>query len=354
VVLSGCSAIVIGTLIFCARTQVSYWQNSELLWTHTLACTSGNFIAQNDLGNALLQEGDADGAMIHFQTAVQINPDYVEALNNVGSVLAQQGKLDEAIIYFQKVLQINPDSAGVQINLGKALLIKGRADEAMVHFQAALQSKPDSVEAHISLGNILLQQGRTDEAIAHYEKVLQINPDSAPVHFNLGNALLRKGRMEEAIGHFQAALQLKPNSAEAHISLGNVLLQMDRTDEAMVHYQKALDIKPDSPMVLNNLAWLLATSPDAHIRDGVLAVKYAERACELTHYGAAPLVGTLAAAYAEAGRYDDAVAAAQKACALATAEGKQGLLETTRNLLQLYLVHQPYHEADGRSVPAGP
>jgi tetratricopeptide (TPR) repeat protein len=106
--------------------------------------------------------------------------------------------------------------------------------------------------------------------------------------------------------------------------------------------------------VLNNLAWLLATSPDAHIRDGVQAVKYAEHACELTHHGVTILVGTLAAAYAEAGRYDDAMAAAEKACALATASGERDLLEKNRKLLALYQAHQPYHEAAGKIVPAAP
>jgi Tfp pilus assembly protein PilF len=122
----------------------------------------------------------------------------------------------------------------------------------------------------------------------------------------------------------------------------------------MVHYQKALQIKPDSPDILNNLAWLLATCPDAHIRDGVQAVKYAGRACELTHYGMAPLVDTLAAAYAEAGRYDEAMAAAQKACALATAAGEPELLEKNQKLLALYRTHQPYHETAGKFVPAAP
>ena len=160
--------------------------------------------------------------------------------------------------------------------------------------------------------------------------------------------------MDEAIVHYQKALQIKPDYAEAHNNLGNALLQKGRVDEAITHYQKALQIKPDSPEVLNNLAWLLATCPDAHIRDGVQAVKYAERACELTHYGVTLLVGTLAAAYAEAGRFDDAIAAAQKACALATAAGEQDLLKKNQELLALYRAHQPYHEAAGKFVPAAP
>ncbi len=110
------------------------------------------------------------------------------------------------------------------------------------------------------------------------------------------------------------------------------------------HYLEALRLKPDAPEVLNNLAWLLATCPDASVRDGTQAVKYAERACELTHYSVTPIVGTLAAAYAEAGRFDEAMATAQKACALAAAAGDQGLLKKNEELLERYRKHQPYHE----------
>ena len=146
----------------------------------------------------------------------------------------------------------------------------------------------------------------------------------------------------------------KPDDAEARFNLGNALLQKGQMDEAIAQYQQALQIKPDYTEVLNNLAWLLATCPDAHIRDGVQAVKYAGHACELTHYGMTTLVGTLAAACAEAGRYDEAIAAAQKACALATAAGEEELLGKNRELLVLYRAHQPYHEAAGTVVPAAP
>ncbi len=320
VVLGGLATVILAALIFCARAQTSYWRNSELLWTHTLACTSGNFVGHNNLGYALFQQGKVDEAMIHYQKALEIKPDYAEAHSNLGNVLFQKGSVDEAIAHCQKALEI----------------------------------KPDFAEAHNNLANALFQKGRVDEAIAHYQTVLQIKPDYAETYNNLGNVLLQKGRVDEAVAQYQQALQIDPNCAEAHINLGNVLLQKGRVDEAITHFQKVLQIKPDSVAVLNNLAWLLATCPDAHARDGVQAVKYAGRACELTHYGATPLVGTLAAAYAEAGRYDDAVATAQKACALAAAAGEQDLLERNRKLLALYRAHQPYHEAAGKFVPAAP
>jgi Tfp pilus assembly protein PilF len=114
-------------------------------------------------------------------------------------------------------------------------------------------------------------------------------------------------------------------------------------DEAITHYQRALQIKPDSPDVLNNLAWLLATCPEAHVRDGLQAVKYASRACELTHYGMPPLVSTLAAAYAEAGRFDDAVEIAQRALKLAEAQSNPALADAIRSQIKLYQAGVPFH-----------
>jgi tetratricopeptide (TPR) repeat protein len=162
--------------------------------------------------------------------------------------------------------------------------------------------------------------------------------------YNLGTALLQKGDVDEAIAQYQQALQIKPDFAEAHSNLGNALFQKGKVDEAIAHCQRALQIKPDYPDVLNNLAWLLATGPDAHIRDGVQAVRYAGRACELTHYQKTIYIGTLAAAYAEAGRFDDAISMAEKACTLASAAGEHGLLKRNQDLLASYLKHQPYHE----------
>ncbi len=386
VVLGGLATVILVALIFCARAQTAYWRNSESLWTHTLACTSGNYVAHYNLGYALFQKGSVDEAMVQYQKALQINPDSAEAHNNLGNALLQKGNVDEAIAQYQKALEVKPDYAEAHYNLGNALLQKGNVDEAMAQYQKALEVKPDYAEAHYNLGNALLQKGNVDEAMAQYQKALEIKPDyaeahcnlgsallkmgqvdeamvqyqkaleitpdSAPVYNNLGNALLQKGKVDEAIAHFQKALEITPDYAEAHVNLRTALLQKEREDEALAQYQKALQTNPDSVEVLNNLAWLLATCPDAHIRDGIKAVKYAEHACELTHYGVTVLVGTLAAAYAEAGRYDDAMATAQKACALASAAGKQDLLETNRKLLALYRAHQPYHEAAEKVAPA--
>ena len=447
-VLGGGATIILVALIFCARAQTAYWRNSESLWTHTLACTSANDIAHNNLGNALLKMGSVEEAITHYQKALQINPDYAKAHNNLGiallqkgsveeaithyqkalqinpdyaeacynlgnallqkgsvdeaitcyqkalqinpdyakaysnlgNALLQKGRVDEVIVYYQKALQIEPGSAETHNNLGNALLQKGRVDEAITHYQKALQITPDYTEAHNNLGNALLQKGRVDEAITHYQKALQITPDYAEAHNNLGSALRQKGRVDEAITHYQMALQIKPDYVEAHKNLGNALLQKGRMDEAIVHYQKALQIKPDyaeacynlgsafflqgrmdeaivyykkalqiKPNYLevqNNLAWMLATAPQASLRNGNQAVELAQQANRLTGGENPIILTTLAAAYAEAGRFSEAVETAQHALLLAESQSNTALADRLRKALSLYQAGIPFHNTE--------
>jgi Flp pilus assembly protein TadD len=127
-------------------------------------------------------------------------------------------------------------------------------------------------------------------------------------------------------------------------NLGATLAAKGRFDEAIENYRKAIQINPKFSEALNNLAWVLATSPDAGLRNGAEAVRLAERACELTHYGEPSFIGTLAAAYAEAGRFPAAVTTAEKAEQLATSAGSKKPAEENRQRLELYRTGKPYHE----------
>jgi Flp pilus assembly protein TadD len=219
-VLGGLATMILAVLIFCARAQTAYWRNNETLWTHTLACTSGNAIAHSNLGAALFKMDREDEAIAHFQKALEIKPDFAEAHNNLGNLLFQKGRADEAINQYQTALQIKPDYAEAWYNFGNALLQKGNVDEAISHFQRALQIKPDYMEACNNLGDALLQQGRVGEAIAQHQKALQITPDNAKAHDNLGIALFQQGRVDEAIAQYQKALQITPDNAKALNNIG--------------------------------------------------------------------------------------------------------------------------------------
>ncbi len=299
--------------------------------------------AYNNLGNALFQKGNVDEAIVHFQKALQINPDYAKARVNLGNALLQKGNVDEAIVHYQKALLINPDYAEAHVNLGYALLQKGDVDGAIAHYQKALQIEPNHAKAHVNLGNALLQKGNLDEAIVHFQKALQINPGNAVAHVNLGYALLQKGNLDEAIVHYQKALQINPDYAKAHNNLGNALLQKGKEDEAIAHYQMALQINPDDAEIQNNLARVLATCPQASLRDGNKAVELAQRANQLTGGGNPAVLGTLAAAFAEAGRFPEAVATAQRALQMAETQSNPALADALRSQLKLYQAGVPFH-----------
>jgi tetratricopeptide (TPR) repeat protein len=143
---------------------------------------------------------------------------------------------------------------------------------------------------------------------------------------------------------WRTTIARNPNCWMAQSNLGNWLLDRGKQAEAEMHYHEALRLNPDFTDALNNLAWLLATCPDASVRNGARAVPLAEHACVLTEYKQTIYVGTLAAAYAEAGRFDDAIATAEKAVRLAEQNHELELLQKNRELLELYRAHRAYHE----------
>ena len=342
-VLGGGAMVVLAVLITCARAQTAYWHDSELLWTHTLACTLSNSIAHNNLGSAFRDQGRMEEAIAELQKALAINPDYAEAHYNLGNAFLQQGRMEEAIAQYQMALEIMPDDEEVHNNLGNVFLQQGRMEEAISCYQKALEINPNHAKAHNNLGNAFRQQGRLEEAIAHFQKALAINPDYAEVHNNLGVVFTQQGRIEGAISQFQKALEIKPDYAEAHYNLGNAFLQQGHVEEAIAHFQKALAIKPDYAEAQNNMAWVLATCPQASLRNGIKAVGLAERANQLTSGENPVILATLAAAYAEAGRFPEAIETVQRALHLAEAQSNTALAGALQSQLKLYQAGLPFH-----------
>jgi tetratricopeptide (TPR) repeat protein len=193
-------------LVVSGWRQTFYWHDSEVLWTRTLACTSRNTTAQNNLGIVLAKRGRIDEAIDHYRKALEIEPNHAEAHNNLGLALAGRGRIDEAIDHYQRTLKIDPGDAAAHVNLGLALAGRGRIDEAMSHFQKALDIKPDDAEGHYNLGLALAVRGRMDEAMVHFQRAVDLKPDYAEAHINLGAALAVRGRIDEAIDHYRKAL----------------------------------------------------------------------------------------------------------------------------------------------------
>jgi tetratricopeptide (TPR) repeat protein len=179
---------------------------------------------------------------------------------------------------------------------------------------------------------------------------LQVTSNNSCAHFSLGNELADQGKTQQAMKEWETALEIEPSRADIHGRIASSLSWQGNFSEAIARYRRALEIDPDLAEVLNNLAWLLATCPEASQRNGPEAVQLAFKACELTRFRRTIMVGTLAAAYAEAGRLAEAVKTAQSACALATEEGDDALLVRNQQLLDLYRAGKPYHENASRQV----
>jgi Flp pilus assembly protein TadD len=236
VVLRIAGTTVLVLLMIVAARQTWHWRNSEILWTHTLTCTSQNSVAHNNLGLFLYKAGRLDEALAHFTAQVMIVPKDPEAQFNLGEVLSDLSRLDEAIVHLRAVLELEPSDRqtfGQQtlIDLGNALIRRGNA-------------------------------GDLDEAIVHFRKALERQPGDSVVHHNLGTALFLKGQIAEAISHYQSALKINPDDASTHRDLGHVLVQIGRVQEANAHFQRALEIQPDKAKAKDNLVKTLEISPE--------------------------------------------------------------------------------------------
>ena len=279
-----------------------------------------------------------------WRTTLARNPGCFMAHDNLGILLRRKGQLDEAIAHFQKALEIQPDNARVHNNLGNALLQNGQLDEAIAHFQKALEIQPNLAVVHDNLGAVFLKKGQIDEAIARFRRALDIQPGLVEAHYNLGLALFQKGQLDSAIAHFAKVLEIQPDLADAHANLGTVFLQKGQVAEAMVHFQKVLELQPQNIQVLNNLAWMLATSPDASVRNGTRAIGLAQQAEQLSGGKDPAIITILAAAYAEAGRFPEAVATAQQALQLASIQTNTAVLNALQTQIKCYQAGSPFRD----------
>jgi tetratricopeptide (TPR) repeat protein len=300
--------------------------------------------AHNNLGRALLAAHRLPEAVEQLQAAIAVNPEYAEAHNNLGFALASQGHLDEAVEHYRQAIESDPKYAHAYNNLGLALAMKGNLDEAIADFTKAAELDPSYAAAEGNLGHALLSKNDLDAAIPHLQKALTLAPESAEFHNYLGQALAEKGQTAEAIPHFERALQLEPNLVEAHYFLGMALVMKGQRADGLAHWRQALRKDPDNVQVLNETAWVLATTTDAALRNGAEAVALADRAAHLTQ-GREPMVlGTLAAAYAETGSYDRAIDLEQKAADLATRQGNAQLADTLNQRLALFEKKTPVRQ----------
>jgi tetratricopeptide (TPR) repeat protein len=373
----GASVVAISACLVCTHIQLGYWRDSETLFRHAVAAIPDNYLGYDSLGKAFQDQGRKDEAISCWNKAVQLAPEYAEAQYNLGTMLLEQGKEEQAIPHLRAAVEAAPRNASAHQNLGNAYLKLGDLGQATVHYAEsaalmpdvpifrrvlgsvllrqsrwseaalvladALRLEPTSAEANRNLGVALINQGRGAEALTCFSEAVRLQPDY-DMRFNLGLALLDQHQAARAAEQFAECVRLSPNETKSHYRLAVALSQQHDLKGAIFHYHEALRLTPEFPDALNELARLLACAPEDGLRDGAEAVKLAEKACALTNNQQPTMLTTLAAAYAEAGRFQDAIVAAQKARALAASNGESALAAKAVELLGLCQSGRPLRE----------
>ena len=298
---------ILGALTF---HQSAKYHDVITLYQATLAQNPGCWMAEYNLGLALKNQGQLDQAIAHYRRAINIWPDYVEAHYNLGGAYIEKGEFDEALAEYRRAIEIHPTEADSHNNYGSALRELKQFDQAEIEYKRALSLRPQYLDARLNLGSLLLQRGRIDEAITNLETARRLQPNDATTRVTLALALMKNGRGSQAAAEFNRALQLAPDRVKA----------------------------------LNSFAWLLATAADDSVRDGKRAVLLAERANALAGNNDPTILHTLAAAYAEARRFDEALQTARRAMKLASRADNNAVYNAIRDELPLYELGLPYHE----------
>lgn len=263
------------------------------------------------------------------------------------AVRAADPKLAERSI--REAIEVAPPDRAARSHRGLAELLEGtgRRAEAMTEYQTALELDPDDSQSYVGLGGIYMAEGSLDRALELFRQAIELDSTNAAAHYSLAAALAASGEYQMAVPHYERALHLQPESPHAHYGLARAAEASGDNAAAIKHYRVYVDLKPDVPQVTTDLAWLLATVADDSLRDGQEALNLAQQAMTATNGSNPQVLDTLAAAYAEAGRFDEAVQAAQQALRFAAQVRSQQLGRAIQQRLSLYQQGRPFHGPRG-------
>jgi len=340
----GIAGILASVLAAATFLRNRDYADEERMWHDVIAHRPANPRAYLNLGKALEERGRPGEALRCYAKALLLKPDYHAAHVAMGDAMVRVGRFAAAERHYRRAIEVRPSMAQAHNGLGRALAGLGRLDEAIASHREAVRLMPKSAEMYNNLGAAQLERGLTEAAVKSLGEAVRLDPDLAGAHVNHGRALLQKGRPMAAAVSLRRALELDPRLPGVEYRLGLALAMQGRWRPAVARFRAALERPSGDVRALNALAWLLATCPDGEVRDGREAVILAERLREATGPRHAGTLDTLAAAYAEGGRFDEAVAAIEQAVDLAEQAGREAEAARYRARLELYRAGKPFRE----------
>jgi spermidine synthase len=306
------------------------------------------YCANNPVNCLIFRDGRLKSRCFSVQTEslrsrIDLVPDKASSYFHLAGLYYLTGMLDEAAECCYEFLRIRPRNADVHYFLGQIFYKQENFVAAISHFKEVLKINPRYSDAYYELGVIMCQQGKADDAIKYWHEAIRLNPTFYGAYFNLGELYYQLGEMPKAIEYWQHALRLNPDDDMTHRQLAHAFAVEGKTAKAIMHLEESLRINPDlANSSMGILAWTLATCKDSSFRDPNRAIELAGRACRLTDYANPGMLDVLAAAYAAAGRFSDAVTTAEKALELSHTKGEEQMTQEIQMRLSLYKKKLPF------------
>jgi tetratricopeptide (TPR) repeat protein len=295
-------------------------------------------------GNAYGHKDEYDKAIADEDQAIQIDPKYVDAYLNRGWDYSSKGDYGKAVADCDQAILIDPKDAHAYNDRAWLYSSKGDYAKAIADCDQAIQLDPKNAQAYGNRGWAHGMKGDYDQAISDLDQAIQLDPKLKNVYYSRGWAYSSKGDYDQAISDLDQAIQLNPKLKDAYYSRAMAYGMKGEYDKAIADYSQAIQLDPKSAKAYDNLAWLLATCPQANFRDGKKAVAYATKSCELSAWKDPVAVDVLAAACAEVGDFDNAVK--WESQYLATPNLSINQVADAQSRAALYQANQPYHQPE--------
>jgi tetratricopeptide (TPR) repeat protein len=292
--------------------------------------------------DSLKDQGRMEEAIARYREFAKTDPDHFEGQRKLAAALLETGQLADAMPPLRRAVDLQPNSAAAQYSLGYALMQSGEFDQAQDHFQKALALDANYATAQYGLGLALWAGGKHEQAIQSFREGVRRWPTSAEAHYNLGAVFERNGQVEEAIASYTKAVEINPSYADAHLALGLIDLKRGEQTVAIDRFRRVLQLKPDSEPAQTQLAWLLATSPNASTTDHRAALTLAEQLVTRTADSDPGALDVLAAALAANGQFDRAVSIAERMLVVLGRDPDPRAIAAARGRLALYRLGKAY------------
>jgi tetratricopeptide (TPR) repeat protein len=258
-----------------------------------------------------------DDALESFNGAGELAPEATLPYQHRAELYRLQGNLDKAVEQLSESLELSPGNSATLLLRANLYFQLGKPDLAIADVEEVIRRQPQLLQAHLMRAELYAATDRVDQAIEQLERLARFAPGQVALLQQLGNYCLIDERPNRATEVFSLVIEADPENARAIRGRGDAYLNIGKHAEAIADLQRALDLNGEDEGVLNNLAWVLATSPSDELRDGKRSVELATKAAELSAYQMPHILSTLAAAYAEIGDYDSAIKWSTKAVELA-------------------------------------